>query len=136
ARRSAPCSTRTSEETAHDLSRADRLLVGLSRPGASGGATTGLRGAPASVSGVRPLPGDVPPDRPYQPPGVRGARGAVRGAARATGASDPHGGSRGREEKMTAPVSLRQTVLLVVDAQRGFSMLCPDELPVPGGVVR
>lgn len=25
------------------------------------------------------------------------------------------------------------TALLVVDAQRGFSELCPDELPVPGG---
>jgi hypothetical protein len=24
--------------------------------------------------------------------------------------------------------------LLVVDAQKGFSSLCPDELPVPGGV--
>ncbi len=37
---------------------------------------------------------------------------------------------------MTAPVSLRQAVLLVVDAQRGFTMLCPEELPVPGGVER
>jgi len=35
---------------------------------------------------------------------------------------------------MTAPLSLRQAVLLVVDAQRGFTTLCPDELPVPGGV--
>lgn len=26
------------------------------------------------------------------------------------------------------------TALLVVDAQRGFTELCPDELPVPGGV--
>ena len=37
---------------------------------------------------------------------------------------------------MTAPISLRQAVLLVVDAQRGFTILCPDELPVPGGVER
>jgi nicotinamidase/pyrazinamidase len=27
-----------------------------------------------------------------------------------------------------------QTCLLVVDAQRGFTMLCPAELPVPGGL--
>ncbi len=32
------------------------------------------------------------------------------------------------------PLSLRSTALLVVDAQRGFTSLCPDELPVPGGV--
>jgi hypothetical protein len=26
---------------------------------------------------------------------------------------------------------LTQTSLLVVDAQRGFTTLCPDELPIP-----
>ena len=31
-------------------------------------------------------------------------------------------------------VSLRQSGLLVVDAQRGFTELCPQELPVPGGI--
>src|SRR5215470_18970575 len=29
---------------------------------------------------------------------------------------------------------LRTAALLVVDAQRGFTTLCPDELPVPGGL--
>jgi nicotinamidase/pyrazinamidase len=28
----------------------------------------------------------------------------------------------------------QRTALLVVDAQRGFTALCPDELPVPGGL--
>jgi nicotinamidase/pyrazinamidase len=32
------------------------------------------------------------------------------------------------------PVSPKSGVLLVVDAQRGFTTLCPDELPVPGGL--
>jgi nicotinamidase/pyrazinamidase len=32
------------------------------------------------------------------------------------------------------PLKLRETCLLVVDAQRGFTTLCPDELPVPGGL--
>jgi nicotinamidase/pyrazinamidase len=32
------------------------------------------------------------------------------------------------------PLRLSQGVLLVVDAQRGFTVLCPQELPVPGGV--
>jgi nicotinamidase/pyrazinamidase len=32
------------------------------------------------------------------------------------------------------PVRLRGTGLLVVDAQRGFTTLCPQELPVPGGL--
>jgi nicotinamidase/pyrazinamidase len=32
------------------------------------------------------------------------------------------------------PLALDKTALLVVDAQRGFTDLCPDELPVPGGV--
>ena len=32
------------------------------------------------------------------------------------------------------PVSLRQSGLLVVDVQRGFTELCPEELPVPGGL--
>jgi len=31
-------------------------------------------------------------------------------------------------------LSLSTSALLVVDAQRGFTTLCPDELPVPGGV--
>jgi len=30
-------------------------------------------------------------------------------------------------------LNLTTTALLVVDAQRGFTELCPDELPVPGG---
>ena len=32
------------------------------------------------------------------------------------------------------PIPLKSSALLVVDAQRGFTVLCPDELPVPGGV--
>jgi nicotinamidase/pyrazinamidase len=32
------------------------------------------------------------------------------------------------------PFSLSRAVLLVVDAQRGFSELCPQELPVPGAL--
>ena len=32
------------------------------------------------------------------------------------------------------PERLRTAALLVVDAQRGFTTLCPDELPVPGGL--
>jgi nicotinamidase/pyrazinamidase len=32
------------------------------------------------------------------------------------------------------PISLRESVLLVVDAQQGFTTLCPKELPVPGGL--
>src|SRR5918911_660012 len=32
------------------------------------------------------------------------------------------------------PIRLRTAALLVVDAQRGFTTLCPDELPVPGGL--
>ena len=31
------------------------------------------------------------------------------------------------------PLALSRTALLVVDAQQGFTTLCPDELPVPGG---
>jgi nicotinamidase/pyrazinamidase len=31
------------------------------------------------------------------------------------------------------PVDLERTGLLVVDMQRGFTLLCPEELPVPGG---
>lgn len=31
------------------------------------------------------------------------------------------------------PLAPKQTALLVVDAQRGFTDLCPAELPVPGG---
>jgi nicotinamidase/pyrazinamidase len=32
------------------------------------------------------------------------------------------------------PIPLRASGLLVVDAQRGFTSLCPQELPVPGGL--
>jgi nicotinamidase/pyrazinamidase len=32
------------------------------------------------------------------------------------------------------PLALRETCLLVVDAQKGFTTLCPKELPVPGGL--
>jgi nicotinamidase/pyrazinamidase len=32
------------------------------------------------------------------------------------------------------PIGLRRAGLLVVDAQRGFTALCPRELPVPGGL--
>ncbi len=32
------------------------------------------------------------------------------------------------------PLRLRESALLVVDAQRGFTTLCPQELPVPGGL--
>lgn len=32
------------------------------------------------------------------------------------------------------PLSPRETALLVVDAQRGFTELCPAELPVPGAL--
>jgi nicotinamidase/pyrazinamidase len=32
------------------------------------------------------------------------------------------------------PLSPHRSVLLVVDAQRGFTELCPEELPVPGGL--
>ena len=32
------------------------------------------------------------------------------------------------------PIVLPQAALLVVDAQRGFTSLCPAELPVPGGL--
>jgi len=32
------------------------------------------------------------------------------------------------------PIDLHESALLVVDAQRGFTRLCPSELPVPGGL--
>jgi nicotinamidase/pyrazinamidase len=32
------------------------------------------------------------------------------------------------------PIRLRESGLLVVDAQKGFTTLCPRELPVPGGL--
>lgn len=32
------------------------------------------------------------------------------------------------------PLTMARSALLVVDAQRGFTELCPDELPVPGGL--
>jgi nicotinamidase/pyrazinamidase len=31
-------------------------------------------------------------------------------------------------------IDFRHAALIVVDAQRGFTELCPDELPVPGGL--
>lgn len=31
-------------------------------------------------------------------------------------------------------IELKHSALLVVDAQQGFTALCPDELPVPGGL--
>src|SRR5436309_894792 len=34
----------------------------------------------------------------------------------------------------TAVIQLHETCLLVVDAQRGFTTLCPKELPMPGGL--
>src|SRR5438067_1443725 len=39
-----------------------------------------------------------------------------------------------RDRSIMEPLRLRQTALLVVDAQRGFTTLCPAELPVPGGL--
>lgn len=33
-----------------------------------------------------------------------------------------------------SPIDLSRATLLVVDVQRGFTTLCPDELPVPGGL--
>ncbi|HZZ76920.1 MAG TPA: isochorismatase family protein [Gemmataceae bacterium] len=33
-----------------------------------------------------------------------------------------------------AIIATRESALLVVDVQRGFTTLCPDELPVPGGL--
>ena len=32
------------------------------------------------------------------------------------------------------PISMRNSALLVVDVQQGFTALCPRELPVPGGL--
>ena len=32
------------------------------------------------------------------------------------------------------PIDLAHSALLVVDVQRGFTELCPDELPVPGAL--
>ena len=34
------------------------------------------------------------------------------------------------------PIRLHESALLVVDAQQGFTTLCPRELPIPGGHVR
>jgi nicotinamidase/pyrazinamidase len=36
--------------------------------------------------------------------------------------------------KIMKPIPLPETCLLVVDAQCGFTSLCPEELPVPGGL--
>src|SRR5947209_7443318 len=33
-----------------------------------------------------------------------------------------------------AAIDLKHRSLLVVDVQKGFTALCPDELPVPGGL--
>ncbi len=35
---------------------------------------------------------------------------------------------------MTAVILLQESSILIVDAQRGFTTLCPKELPVPGGL--
>ena len=37
-------------------------------------------------------------------------------------------------QKSMEPIRLGESGLLVVDAQCGFTPLCPDELPVPGGL--
>jgi nicotinamidase/pyrazinamidase len=37
-------------------------------------------------------------------------------------------------EASMEPLVLAESALLVVDVQRGFTTLCPDELPVPGGL--
>jgi nicotinamidase/pyrazinamidase len=37
-------------------------------------------------------------------------------------------------EACMPPLNLATSALLVVDVQRGFTELCPDELPVPGGL--
>ncbi len=42
--------------------------------------------------------------------------------------------SRPRSSKIMKPIHLRDSSLLVVDAQCGFTTLCPEELPVPGGL--
>lgn len=39
-----------------------------------------------------------------------------------------------RDNPIMEPIRFGQTDLLIVDAQQGFSILCPGELPVPGGV--
>jgi nicotinamidase/pyrazinamidase len=41
--------------------------------------------------------------------------------------------SRGLKGRMQ-PIALRESALLVVDAQQGFTTLCPRELPVPGAL--
>jgi nicotinamidase/pyrazinamidase len=38
------------------------------------------------------------------------------------------------KEQAMAPIRAEETSLLVVDPQCGFTSLCPDELPVPGGL--
>src|SRR5947209_16129187 len=44
-------------------------------------------------------------------------------------------GLAGKERRTTVePIRLRAAGLLVVDAQQGFTSLCPQELPVPGGL--
>jgi nicotinamidase/pyrazinamidase len=35
---------------------------------------------------------------------------------------------------MINPMPLHRSALIVIDMQRGFTTLCPDELPVPGGL--
>src|SRR6476660_1404864 len=56
--------------------------------------------------------------------------GAIPGRCRARWISSRHA-MRGAA---MSPLALKTAALLVVDAQRGFTTLCPDELPVPGGV--
>ena len=40
----------------------------------------------------------------------------------------------GMKHEGPKPIAVRRAALLVVDAQCGFTTLCPDELPVPGGL--
>jgi nicotinamidase/pyrazinamidase len=46
---------------------------------------------------------------------------------------DERGESLGSEQPVQ-PISLRESALLVVDFQQGFTTLCPRELPVPGAL--
>jgi len=41
----------------------------------------------------------------------------------------------GKAEPVVPALAATSSSLLVVDAQRGFTELCPEELPVPGGLV-
>src|SRR5947207_2051267 len=41
---------------------------------------------------------------------------------------------KGQEPSPMISISWRESALLVVDVQQGFTTLCPQELPVPGGL--